>query len=717
MMKTAVNTSDLQKRASPAGARLEALTRIGFNQGTFPLAVFVTFVLGFGLFLPQLGYFWDDWVQLLSHHLYGYLAYFRYFWERPSSAWTLIVFGPLMGDSRLGWHLFTLALRYGTVLAAWWLIQLVWPRYRRDAALAALLFAVYPSFTQQAIAVDYSQQWVQYLLLTLSLLFMVLAVRREKRPGSRAFWLASLACQALQLSVTEFFIGIELIRPLLLWAALAEDPQADQPAPGFWRQAGRVLRAWAPYLLVFLGYLVWRFAFQTSLGSRNSPTLIYLLLKHPIEGLKTLLHYTLTDLKYILFSAWKRVWITPGVSALSRISFLSWGIAAVTAALAGVYLTRLKPREDERSLFRSWAALGWIGVGLVGIVLAQLPSWASGQDIADAFLGDAPHADRFTLVAMLWASLLLAGGLAWLVRSWKARALVIAVLVGILVGFQVRVANNYRWMTQSQSDFYWQLAWRAPAIQPGTALITETNPFPEQGMFATSGAINLLYPQPQNPDTVPYWVYAIQPTLYAADPSKGPVNLKTSHRIYRFDAATPDSLVFAYKALNGTCLWVLRPEDTGYPGISDLTSRWLPDSTLARIEPGPAAPGYPSPAIFGPEPSHSSWCYYFEKADLARQFGDWQAAAGLADQILAQGFSPGQKGLNAPYEWLPFLEAYARTGRWQQAAGLLRETLNAAPSYKGFLCSRWKGWAASSPSSPAAAQADAELRQGACAGK
>jgi hypothetical protein len=68
------------------------------------------------------------------------------------------------------------------------------------------------------------------------------------------------------------------------------------------------------------------------------------------------------------------------------------------------------------------------------------------------------------------------------------------------------------------------------------------------------------------------------------------------------------------------------------------------------------APHTPPEIVFGPEPAHE-WCYYYEKADLARQRGDWEEVLRLGAQALEKGFAPQDK-----IEWIPFLQAYAVAG-------------------------------------------------------
>ncbi len=694
-----------------AGTFFAKIAGARFQLRTFPLVLIVLFVLCFGLFINQFSLFWDDWVQTLSRHLYGSLAYFRYFYERPFSGWTHIVFSPFLGDNRLLWQIFTLSLRFGCVLAAWWLFQSVWPRYRRDATLAALLFAVYPGFTQQPISVAYHQHWLQYLLFVLSLALMVVALRAQRRRG--LFLLGALICQVGQFSITEFFVGVEFVRPVLLWIVLADRDHEAGRQRTFWQRLLAVMGAWAPYLGVFAGYIVWRLFFlKLPEGSRNMPTLFVGFTEHPLDTLKTVAGFIFNDLKYQLGAVWKIVAKNISGSLLKPVALVGWGIGISVAVGLGIYLTHLTAAGDENDASRQKTALGWIAAGFFGVLVGPAPLWSNSQDIYMSIQGDAPHADRFALAGMVWASLLMIGILLLLVKSWRARALVAAVLVGVLATFQMRIGNVYRAQSVDQTSFYWELAWRAPSLQPGTALLADTILFPNQGLFATSGAINLMYPQQPNLDTVNYWVYSIRPRLAQYDTAKGPAALTTKIRLFTFSGSTAKSIVVAYDAFGANCAWVLRPGDDGYPDLPESVSKWLPSSDLSRIG-REATEGYPSPLLFGPEPGHG-WCYSFEKADLARQFGDWQSAAQLGDAVLEQGYRPDKAGSDSVYEWMPFLEAYARLGRWADVEGLVKEIAASHAGYNTFLCKQWQAWTAGQPSPQGGTAADQAIRDRVC---
>jgi hypothetical protein len=126
------------------------------------------------------------------------------------------------------------------------------------------------------------------------------------------------------------------------------------------------------------------------------------------------------------------------------------------------------------------------------------------------------------------------------------------------------------------------------------------------------------------------------------------------------------------------------------PGLDDPSPDLPPDfapairiSNLDRIELTPAAPAAPQVALFGREAQHD-WCYYFEKADLARQNGDWQQVASLGTQAFQKRLAPA-----VPIEALVFAEGYAHTGQWDQALHLSLDAFHGDGSSGPRICNLW----------------------------
>jgi hypothetical protein len=75
------------------------------------------------------------------------------------------------------------------------------------------------------------------------------------------------------------------------------------------------------------------------------------------------------------------------------------------------------------------------------------------------------------------------------------------------------------------------------------------------------------------------------------------------------------------------------------------------ENVLAAQTNFPVVPSY----VFGEEPERG-WCYYYQKADLARQRGKWEQIPILLKEALDKGYYPEDA-----LEWMPFLQAYAVT--------------------------------------------------------
>jgi hypothetical protein len=79
------------------------------------------------------------------------------------------------------------------------------------------------------------------------------------------------------------------------------------------------------------------------------------------------------------------------------------------------------------------------------------------------------------------------------------------------------------------------------------------------------------------------------------------------------------------------------------------------------------APHTPPTVAFGTEPTHG-WCYTYEQADLARQRGDWNEVVQLAQEANDKEWKPSDL-----IEWMPFLQAYALSGRTNEVVNIMNE--------------------------------------------
>jgi hypothetical protein len=98
-----------------------------------------------------------------------------------------------------------------------------------------------------------------------------------------------------------------------------------------------------------------------------------------------------------------------------------------------------------------------------------------------------------------------------------------------------------------------------------------------------------------------------------------------------------------------------------------------------------ADPHTPPQLVFGPEPPHD-WCYYYEKADLARQHGNWEEVIRLGNEAMQNELAPQDD-----IEWIPFLQAYARAGEADRLDKIRRLMRHADPFVIQQACKKLGG--------------------------
>lgn len=658
-----------------------------------PVFLLLLHLAAYGLLIPWLGFYWDDWPSIWFLNSLGPQGFGRVFAEdRPLLGLLFTATTSVFGSSTIAWQVFGLLARAASGLAFWWLLRQVFPRQERLADFAAVLFAVYPGFKQQYISVTYSHVFLVQTLFFLSLGWMVQSVRRAAASG-RLFTFPHLALSLLSAAgsmfTVEYFFGLELLRPLLLWLAL-EEPQGSHPRSRLRRTA----LAWAPYAVLLVVFLLWRVVWSAT--PRGDVTLIQNLIRSPASTLYDLLfRNVLPDVFEASLLAWAQT--------LDFVRLQNFGLSA-TAAYAGLVLLAsglaawwlftqrrlaLKSSADGRTLQAERPAV-FLLLGVFALLCGGWPFWATNLPVELRFPWD-----RFTLAMMPGASLLGAGLLGLL--GWRARLqlLLLAALTGLAVGAHFENANLYRREWSAQERLFWQLSWRAPAIQPGTVLIASELPFIHFSDNSLTAPLNWIYAPGTIQDELPYLFYAVESRLGGGLQGLAEaLEIQAPYRAVTFHGSTSQAVVLYY--LPPGCVKILDPQtDARLPQKPNFIAEAYTLSNPGLIDAAAPQPKLPA-GIFGtaPEPD---WCYYFEKADLARYEKDWQQAAELGTLALAQAVR--LYPVNAP-ELLPYIEAFAHTGEWQKARQLSEQALALTSRMDRSLCAAWQRIRTEAPGTP-----------------
>ena len=652
----------------------ESLSKVSLNERAIPLALLFITVLSFGLLIPRLGFYWDDWPVIYmtrTQGVSGFWAFYQY--DRPFSAWTYILTAPILGTAPFAWHVFTLLLRWATAVFLWASLRIVWPQRPQQALWIAILFSVSPIFTQQYISVAYSQHWICYLLYFVSIYFMLRAQRDAR--SSPFFSALAVLFSLLQMLTMEYFLGLELLRPFILWFYFREREPHSSVGPLVKRVIGAVWIYW----VVLLGFVIWRMFFLQLAGEDpNRPVFLERLLSSPLGALLDLAQKVIQDFVYLLTS-WL-VALKPADIDLHRVFSLAVLIVAVFAAIAlGILLSRYQPGESGEN-GSAWHARA-MALGVLAILLGTVPVWLIGRQVSVGALGS-----RFSLAGLFGVSLLFVGFLEWLTPRTRAKITVICLLAGVAVHANLHNAKAFQDSWEKQRTFYWHLFWRAPYIPPGTAFISSGEIFPFVGLYSTSMGISMLYPPVEQPTHVPYWFFSYAERLYRFPKELlSGTTLEEGLRNYSFRGNSRDAILLEFTPELDKCLQLVSPRDIDDRDLTSSIKALIPISNLSRIQREPLAGWTPPGSIFGEEPEHT-WCYYFEKADLAHQYGDWQEVIRLMDEAKEQGFAPTEMK-----EFLPLLNAYLQTGDVESALTLSLDMKKLSDTVDDRICRMWLG--------------------------
>jgi hypothetical protein len=398
--------------------------------------------------------------------------------------------------------------------------------------------------------------------------------------------------------------------------------------------------------------------------------------------------------------SWVQVLVLAAHSLGNPSTLLTLGMIAVSFVPVAYYLRRLEiiwsPKSPDfgSNHHTSSPTSGDVGVrmrshwgwqalvfGLTGILLGRVPSWAAGLPLTLQSIND-----RFMVSMMLGGCLFLAGLLELAFGKSRLKVYVLALIIALGIGQQFYTANDFRrdWVRQQQ--IFWQMAWRMPGLEPGTVLLTHELPLRYETDMGLTAPLNWIYAPGYTGGNLPYALLYTRTRLEGASlPALEPGQpISFDYRTVGFKGSTSQAVTVIVPP--NACLHVL---DSVYAG-GDTYERQprflrdairLSDPTLILADAGP--PEMPV-ALFGEEPAHT-WCYYYEKAELARQVGDWETVAALGDDARAQGYVPGDA-----LEWLPFIEAYVITGDYETARELSNLAYQDDSRPRKGLCHAWE---------------------------
>ena len=635
-----------------------------------PLLFFLTTIAAYGLLLPQMGFYWDDWPFVFVAKFLGPKDFFPAFAHlRPFLAPIFFVTTSLIPPVPLYWQILALFIRFLAGLLAWVMFNGVWPQHKRQTLATALLFLVFPGYSQHWVALTHiNQEWIPFLFYLISFALTVTALRNpDKFKTSTILALIFLTAGVFP---TEYFVGIEPLRFLFIWLIVSEEHVH------FSEHFRKAFRYWIPYFLIWLANASWLAYFYT-IGSYASYDVK--VVGKPFSISRIVIEIANTLWK-VGFYVWGQILVLIGRSLHTPSSILTVALIVLSFVFFIFYIRKFEAPKETKAF-----AVSGLVIGMIGILLGRLPSFA-----AELPLKLQTSNDRFMISMMIGGSLFIVGLIELVIRNALFKSYLFALLIALGIGQQFFNANLFRRDWIKQQEIYAQLAWRMPAIQPGTLLITDQLPIDYESDLSLTAPINWIYQPEFTRSLLPYALVFTEKrlggTLDSLDPEERvQVYLRTVH----FEGSTSQAIVF-YMPKTG-CLRVLSSkmgDESAYNRQSVFLRKAIPLSNPDLII--PTSDGT-AKLPFVAEPKHT-WCYYYTRAELARQQNDWKQVIDMYNKAASLGY-----GTNDPFEMLVFIEAQGMNGNMDTAKKLSDRAMNIDSGIRKGLCQVWKRVTANDP--------------------
>jgi len=630
-------------------------------------------------YLPDvlsLSYYRDDWYYMYDGLVAGPNIFNVMFLHlRPARGPFFATLFSLYGNAPLPYHLLMYLWRLLGGLSMLWMFELLWPRQRNARFFAALMFTIYPGFLWWIAGIEYQPMVFSLGLQVLSIALTFKAVQTFNVRW-RVFWYTlSILTGLYAIALVDYAIGMEAFR----WVGVALLVYRQSTGTSWRHKAIEILKLALPVLLIPILFLLWRQIFFVNWRKATD--------------LGIQLDAIFSSATAILW------WLVYLIQSALNVSVFAWGVPfslifyanRLRDMLIGLAFTALglffaliadrlfsKKTEPENPPSENWIRES-ILLGVFGTLAGVMPIVLANRTVS---FGRFSH---YALPASI-ASVLLLAGLVYSLKDKFARSVVVSLLVGLAMLTHRGLSAQARTEEALIKNFWWQMSWRAPNLKDGVLLIVSYPfDFADDGDVIYGPANFIYYPEKQNQTPVKL---AVNTEVVQGDTiteillgkKERVVNYYDAHEYYVNFA---NVLIISQSSANG-CLRVIDPR---WPNFSHSDGSWMYEAAAkSRVEfiDLSAPPHLPPTYLFGPEPEHD-WCYYFQKADLARQAGDWESIVRLYDEASSQQLTPNDR-----IELIPFLQAFAYLGD-AQTVKQISTVINSEAWYKLQACQILQG--------------------------
>jgi hypothetical protein len=425
------------------------------------------------------------------------------------------------------------------------------------------------------------------------------------------------------------------------------------------------VRQAAPYVLTFIGFVVWRGLFVKA--TRNDVDLSAVLRSWRSLSIGQLATTVPGQILSNILDSCIFAWSVPawrGIDYREKVAIAGLCVAAVGASLAYLRLRRWAAGDGPKSWARGFIVVGGVSLLAIGVF----------QSVTKKNVRLADEDDRFAYAASA-ASVFLVVGLSGYCLGGRATVPLVTLLVGLSTLSNHGNAHKFKRLWAAERSLNWQLAWRAPDIEPGTLVVIARQPLGSwlddlEISHDINGPLNLHYTNAESPLLgLPLNGGAVDIMESMSAGRRDEILDRVRSRVRSYYDDVPGMRI---QEPPGVLLMFLRYPEATLRVVDNDHIEELPDgieelgllrsvrllARYARVDliRGSGLVGVPTDRLVGNEPPHT-WAWYFQRAELARQLGHHDELGRLVKDVYLKQLIPVD-----PSEWLIFLEAAIRAG-------------------------------------------------------
>lgn len=632
-----------------------------------PLVLLFYSLLSYGVFIPFLGLYSDDWIFLSIYQKYGHAGLTQYFsTNRP--VWGLLYHAtlPVIGNSVAMWHVFSLLAMLMCGMAFRKLILLLWPDRHLNALIGGLLFILFPGYTLSPIAITFGHIYIVYLFFLLSTIFLIKAASDDK---NRLLNIClSLIFYATNLLMMEYFFVLSFIQPIILWIIFSKN------SPSLKQKLTLLAKFYWPWVIVLITVSIWRvflFDYQTYNYSLNTLEIIK---GNPFQGILILVSNYFSD----LFKTGVYAWVEPIKYIITHkdqttLYYATLGLVMLSFIVTYViFLIFSKNNKDFRteSLFNGKGLL----LAFFALSLAGWPFWVTGLDVSLNGLSS-----RFVL-PFIFGSCIFFISIFEYINNSKLKISIVSIIIALALGKNLMVKYEFRHEQIMLSSYMNQLHERIPDLEAGAFIISNDLPFKYMSDATLSSIIDWFYAPQSDQETLDHVLVFSKDHQEALALHEFKFENVNFHFSGNLSKSVSSVSLFDYGVAPygfNTCFTVLDQSNIDYylPAIPTYSANVAKYSSTGNISEIRNTETDQLFNRFFPNKNTDPWCLNFQVLSKLQNNGKHQEIVNNYDLLLRPSFA---------LEYLPYLNAFTLEKNWTVVTEILDSASKKSPS---FVCS------------------------------